>query len=326
MSSIHFTTQARHSRCLEGASSPLGLGCQTPVLLLVHKRPAHTQGVLAILRQVRPKTLLVAADGPETDAQCQAVRELVMAAVDWECRLETRFSALRQGCRQGVAGALDWAFSRHEECIILEDDCVPDTSFFPFCEALLARYRDVPDVMQICGSNLTGMSRAGESYYFSRFGPVWGWATWRRAWNAYDVEMRAWPELRNSRRLRELCPEHFEASWRRKVFDKVASGRLDTWDYQWAFAKLLRGGLSIIPAGNLISNVGFGEDATHTKNAQAALAALPTVRLEASLRHPAAPIAWLEADRAYLNRVVGLPKTPLSPRALRHMIQSFCRP
>ncbi len=311
MALIHSTTQARHSRCLEGASPPLG--CQTPVLLLVHKRPAHTQAVLAVLRQVRPKTLLVAADGPETDAQCQAVRELVLAAVDWECRLETRFSALWQGCRQGVAGALDWAFSRHEKLIILEDDCLPDTSFFPWCETLLDRYENDSRVMQICGSNLTGcMPPDGASGYFSRFGPIWGWATWRRVWRLYDVDIQGWPKLRQSSELKRLCPEPFEAEWRREVFDSVHSGGLDTWDYQWAFARMAHEMVSIFPAVNLIQNIGFGPGATHTTAADAARLSVPTSEMLLPPRLPAAITPWQEADRLYLEKIVGLPRTRLA--------------
>ena len=148
----------------------------------------------------------------------------MMKSIDWPCQVETRFLEEQQGCRNAVSSALDWAFGLHDQLIILEDDCVPHPSFFAFCAAMLERFQEEPEVMQICGSNLTGMRPVGQSYYFSRFGPIWGWASWRRAWHAYDVEMKAWSSLRNSPQLRQLCPEPFEADWRREVLDAVHRG------------------------------------------------------------------------------------------------------
>ncbi len=207
-------------------------GCTTPVLFLIHRRPEITARVLAAIREARPTHLLVAADGSEADAHCQETRRLVLAGIDWPCEVVTRFLAVRQGCKRAVASALDWAFGLHEQLIILEDDCLPHPGFFSFCADMLDRYRESPEVMQICGSNLLGMQPSGQSYFFSRFGPIWGWASWRRAWQAYDVELRAWPEVRKQGRLQQLCPEPFEAGWRQEVLDEVHGGHLDTWDYQ----------------------------------------------------------------------------------------------
>jgi hypothetical protein len=300
-----------------------GSPCHIPVLFLIHRRLGPTTRVMAALRLARPEILLIAADGPHDDPRCTQVREQVLAGIDWPCQVQARFLDEQQGCRKAVSSALDWAFGLHEQLIILEDDCLPHPRFFPFCETMLDRFKAVPEVMQVCGSNLTGMQPAGQSYYFSRFGPIWGWASWRRAWQAYDVEMKAWAELRNSTQLCLLCPQPFEASWRREVLDPVHRGEVDTWDYQWAFAKLRCGGLNIIPAVNLVSNIGFGPEATHTLNSADPRADLATQELPTPLHHPQSITAWQEADRAYLSHVVGLPEKVCSFRGMRRILRSI---
>lgn len=279
--------------------------------------------VLAAVKLARPGVLLIAADGPREDARCEEVRRQVLGGIDWPCEVATRFLDEQQGCRGAVSSALDWAFGLHERVIILEDDCLPHPSFFAFCEAMLDRFQEAPEVMQVCGSNLTGLRREGQSYHFSRFGPIWGWASWRRAWQAYDVEMKSWDGMKNSARLRQLCPEPFEAGWRREVLDAVSRGTVDTWDYQWAYAKLLRGGLNIVPAVNLVSNIGFGAEATHTLNAADPRAALATQELAPPYQHADSINAWQAADQAYLRLVVGLPAKACSFAALRRILRSL---
>ncbi|WP_395752792.1 glycosyltransferase family 2 protein [Prosthecobacter sp.] len=278
---------------------------------------------MAAIKQARPEVLLVAADGPREDPRCTQVRDHVLAAIDWPCRVQTRFLDELQGCRKAVSSALDWAFGLHEQLIILEDDCLPHPSFFVFCAAMLDRFKNSPEVMQICGSNLTGMRSPGHSYCFSRFGPIWGWASWRRAWQAYDVAMKEWPAVRDSPLLRQCCPEPCEAAWRREVLGAVYRGEVDTWDYQWAFAKLRLGGLNIVPSVNLISNIGFGPDATHTLNSADPRAGLAVQDLPSPLQHPATITAWQEADRAYLTQVVGLPAKAISLQGMRRWVRSL---
>ncbi len=290
----------------------------TPVLFLIYRRPEQTAQVLSAIRAARPPVLLVAADAPHPERTeevrlCQEVRKATLRGIDWPCDVQTHFSEQHLGCRRAVAGALEWAFSLHEKLIILEDDCLPDTSFFPWCETLLDRYENDSRVMQICGSNLTGcMPPDGASGYFSRFGPIWGWATWRRVWRLYDVDIQGWPKLRQSSELKRLCPEPFEAEWRREVFDSVHSGGLDTWDYQWAFARMVHEMVSIFPTVNLIQNIGFGPGATHTTAADAARLSVPTSEALLPPRLPEAITPWQEADRLYLEKIVGLPRTRLA--------------
>ncbi|MBB5030454.1 hypothetical protein HNQ65_000008 [Prosthecobacter vanneervenii] len=293
------------------------------MLFLIHRRLGPATRVMSALKLARPEVLLIAADGPHDDARCADVREQMLNKIDWPCQVATRFLDEQMGCRNAVSSALDWAFGLHEQLIILEDDCVPHACFFAFCSAMLDRYKNESEVMQICGSNLTGMRPAEQSYFFSRFGPIWGWASWRRAWQAYDVEMKEWSTLRNSTRLHQLCPEPFEAGWRHEVLEAVYRGEVDTWDYQWAFAKLRSGGLNIVPAVNLVSNIGFGEDATHTTNADDPRAEMEIHELASPLRHADKIIAWQEADRAYLTQVVGLPESIWSAKGIRRSLRSL---
>lgn len=298
----------------------------TPVLFLIHRRPEVTARVLAAIREARPVQLLIAADGPEDDPRCQECRSLVRDAVDWPCEVETRLLARNEGCKRAVAGALDWAFSRHERVIVLEDDCLPHPSFFPFCDEMLERYAEAAEVMQICGSNVTGHEPASEaSYFFSRFGPIWGWASWRRAWAHYDVAMGDWPAMRASSDLRGQCPTSMEWLWRKQVFDAVHRGEIDTWDYQWAYAKMKTGSLSIVPRQNLVSNLGFGPGATHTHDAGDPRARLPALAMAFPLASPLDTAPDKEADARYRQKVVGLPPRALSMRGLQWLARYFLR-
>ena len=253
----------------------------TPVALLVFNRPELTAQVFAAVREARPPRLLVVADGPRTgrrddQEKCAEVRRIV-GRIDWPCDVMLNYSEENLGCKLRVSSGLDWVFEQVEEAIILEDDCLPDLSFFRFCQELLAYYRYHEKIMMICGTNLLRNWKSEiQSYHFSNNGGVWGWASWRRAWQYYDVKMSLWqdPVIRL-----KICNElGSDRLFRQKAleFDRVAAGGVDTWDYQWSFAQLLQSGLAVIPATNLVSNNGFGADATHTVNPRTKYAKTPT--------------------------------------------------
>ncbi len=273
-----------------------GLTAASPraaVLFIVFNRPDVTLRVLEAIRAARPPRLYIAADGPrpgrpaETEA-CAAVRAQVLAAIDWPCTVETLFRAENLGCRRAVSEAISWFFG-HEECgIILEDDCLPHASFFPYCEELLARYAHDTRVLHISGSNLLrGWHRDPDySYFFSQYVGIWGWATWRRAWQLYDAATPLLPELDRKRYLQNRFFHRLEQRMALQPLWATHTGQLDTWDYQWAFTLLSQSGLSITPGCNLISNIGFGGQATHTHNVDHPWANLPTQALPLPLRHP----------------------------------------
>lgn len=278
--------------------------CRSPVTLLIFNRPDVTARVFARVAAQRPPRLLVVADGPrprrpEDVAACAAARA-VTEQVDWPCEVSRDYAASNLGCRRRIASGLDWAFGLVDRSIILEDDCLPDASFFRYCDELLERYLDAPMVMHVAGTSVSLRWRerltrgGGASYLFSRYAPVWGWATWRRAWAHYDGEMRDWPALRGEWLERALGDPRGAAYWR-TLFDLVYDGRIDTWDWQWNLACWRARGLSALPNVNLVENVGFGAGATNT-TASAWSAAAGAEAMQFPLVHPPLLRRNLEAD------------------------------
>jgi hypothetical protein len=240
---------------------------RSPVLFLVFNRPDMTQRVFAAIRKVRPARLFIAADGARRDilgeaGLCNQVRRIVFDGIDWPCEVKTLFRDKNLGCKEAVSSAITWFFEQVEEGVILEDDCLPDLSFFRFCQELLDKYRYDERVMMIAGSNFHPEQCGKASYYFSRYTHIWGWATWRRAWQKYDLSMKSWPGYRNQRLLNDFLSE--EAAERTiKAFDSAFQGRGSTWDVQWLFACWAGRGVSVVPNINLVSNIDSG--GTHMK-------------------------------------------------------------
>ena len=236
---------------------------ETPVALFIFNRPDLTARVFAAIAAQKPRRLLVVADGPRDEAErarCGQARAVV--DVDWECEVERLYSHGNLGCKARVSSGLDWVFERASEAIVLEDDCLPSASFFGFCAEMLERYRDDERVMHISGNNFVPLSDASADYGFSKYVHVWGWASWRRAWRHYDVEAARWPEVRAD--ILASCADAFERRYWNRALESVFLGELDTWDYQWALACWIQNGLAITPRVNLVSNLGFRADATHT--------------------------------------------------------------
>ncbi len=272
----------------------------SPVAFFVYRRPEQTRRVFKAIAAARPPHLLVVADGPRSEderAACLAARA-VLDEVDWPCRVERHFADTNLGCRRRVSSGLDWVFSRVEEAIILEDDCLPHPDFFPFCETLLARYRDDPRILHIAGTDPNpGPPRGEASYYGSRYPSIWGWATWRRAWRGYDVNLDAWPALKAAQGHLAWFDAPEEAAHFGAVWDEIRNGTLDTWDAQWLFHCRRSGGLALVPNGNMVTNIGFQDDATHTRDRRHPFAHLPARPPAFPLRHPAELVADAAADR-----------------------------
>ncbi len=263
---------------------------KVPVLFLIFNRPDTTQVVFNEIRKAKPKLLFIAADGPRKDhpediVLCQKARETV-DHVDWDCTIMTLFRDENLGCKIGVSSAIDWFFSKVDEGIILEDDCLPDQSFFPFCQELLEKYRDDERIMMISGDNFQfGRNVTNNSYYFSRYFHIWGWATWKRAWKHYDVDIKAWPEIRQNGSLRNILSENKVVKYWESIFNSVYNGLINTWDYQWVFSCWIQGGLSIIPNQNLVSNIGFDANGTHT-HGDSIFSKMPVKNMKFPLVHP----------------------------------------
>jgi hypothetical protein len=272
----------------------------TPVLFLVFNRPDTTRVVFDRIRKIQPKYLFVAADGPRKNKpddiiKCKAARKII-DEVDWDCELKTLFRESNLGCKIAVSSAIDWFFENVEEGIILEDDCLPDLSFFGFCELLLEKYRNDKRIMHIGGANFQdGKIRGDGSYYFSKISHVWGWATWKRAWDKYNVNIPDFQEFVNQNTIAKAYPHKDMQKFFLKNFEMVFRNERDTWDYQWVYTLVVNNGLSIIPNKNLISNIGFDSDATHTTLKFHPLANKPVEKID-EIIHPSRIISNTNAD------------------------------
>jgi len=264
----------------------------TPVALVVFNRPRLTEIVFSAIAQVRPSKLFVIADGPRPGhasdiPKCVETRAII-DRVDWPCEVLRNYSDVNLGCKMRPASGIDWVFSMVEDAIVLEDDCVPHPTFFRFCQELLEEYRHDQRLMMISGTNLLGKWKSDQqSYHFSYHGGNWGWASWRRAWQYFDVEMRLWAEPEVKARIRDVVANPALYPSIETAFDAVHSGTMvDAWDYQWYFARLLQSGLSVVPSVNLVSNIGFGEEASHTSTAKSPIANLPVYPMSFPLKRP----------------------------------------
>jgi hypothetical protein len=273
----------------------------TPVALLIFNRPDTTERVFNAIAEARPPKLLVVADGPrpqrDGEAELCAQTRAIINRVDWDCDVITEFADSNMGCKRRVASGIDWIFEQVEEAIILEDDCLPDPSFFRYCEEMLTRYRDNERVGMVSGGNLQfGWQRGSGSYYFSKYTHIWGWASWRRAWKHYDRDLTLWPAFRDQGLLTQFFETPGEQEYWRNSFQWVHEGSLDTWDVSWTFTAITHGMLQVVPNVNLISNIGFGANATHT-HVVGVHANMPTQPIEFPLVHPMFVLADIEADR-----------------------------
>lgn len=285
----------------------IGYKVQSPVLFMVFNRPSPTARVFDEIRKAKPPRLYISADGPRVTRVGEAeiveeVRAFILANIDWDCEVKTLFRTQNHGCKVAISSSIEWFFLHEEEGIILEDDCLPSSSFFEFCDEMLRVYRNNKSIGMIAGSNLMGMSEALRSdYYFSKYVLIWGWATWRDRWiGTYDVDMKCWPTARLSA-SDWLYGDIGEVENWRAIFEAVFNGSIDTWDYQWVFANWINKRLSVIPRVNLISNIGFGHGATHTTRKTKA-SNLPRNILDFPIRHPESVTRSVEADHAFYLR------------------------
>lgn len=278
----------------------------TPILFIVFNRPDTTAKVFAAIKKLQPRQLFIVADGPRNEQdreKCAAVREIV-SDIDWDCQVKTLFRDKNLGVKLAGSSAIDWFFSQVEQGIILEDDCLPDQSFFWYCQELLEYYKDNEKIWHISGDNFQ-KHKIADSYYFSQIPHIWGWATWRRAWQYYDLNIRDFPDFRKQHKINQLFSKKIWQWFWLDVFNKNYLGQDNGWDFQWAFAMFNHGGLAIHPQVNLISNIGFGAEASHSFNPLSSFANLPTLPLSFPLKHPSAIIIDQQADCLVMSRNLG---------------------
>ena len=241
----------------------------TPVAFIIFNRPDTTKEVFEQIRKAAPKKLYLISDAPRAGREDDIVkveetRKYVEEHVDWDCEVYKNYAETNMGCRDRVASGISWVLKQEERTIILEDDVVPAQEFFRFCQEMLEAYEDNPRVMTVSGTNLLKSYRLGTPYTFSCFSSIWGWATWRRAWEKYDIDVADWPEVKKAGTMKKVQNGLAYLFLKRNV-ESVYTKKKDTWDIQWDYCRHKHHGLGIVPRENLICNIGFGrEDATHT--------------------------------------------------------------
>jgi hypothetical protein len=240
------------------------------VLLLVFNRPKETRKVFERIREIKPKRFFVSADGarghkPGEHEKCQAVKNIV-TNIDWDCQVHYNFFEKNLGCRDAISSGISWFFEHVEAGIIFEDDCVPDISFFSFCDELLGKYKHDERIYCINGNNFLSSSpfAASYSYFFSKYNHCWGWATWKRAWLHFDKNVAFWNSWKNTPEWESLFDSHTELVYWKRIFQRLYEQRMNSWAYAWTASIWYHQGISITPSVNLVTNIGYGEAATHT--------------------------------------------------------------
>lgn len=273
---------------------------KSAVLFLIFNRPDVTAKVFEQIQKVKPPRMYIAADGPRNEKEneetlCQETRS-VIDRIDWDCQVKTLFRNENLGCKYAVSSGIDWFFENEEEGIILEDDCLPSADFFVFCDEMLEKYRFDTRIRHIGGSNLQSGNKWGDAtYYYSNLTHVWGWASWRRAWNDYDVELTKYKNIDANYYFKNIFNDDILVESWVAIFNKLVKNGIDTWDYQWTITNFFNNGLSIIPNVNLISNIGFGVNATHTRNSNDKASNIKIQKLH-EITHPLVVLPQKEAD------------------------------
>jgi hypothetical protein len=217
------------------------------------------------IRKAKPRRLYISSDGPRSDKKGEKqkvldLRKKLVDAVDWDCKVKTLFRDKNLGCRKAMSGAITWFFKNEEDGIILEDDCLPNQSFFKFCEELLDYYKDDKRIMHISGSQFIKNYKSKYSYYFAKIEHCWGWATWADRWEYYGTDLKDYSE----ENLKKFSKNKNVQNYWKNILEKMKRGEIDSWAYQWTFKIVERNGFCINPSVNLVSNIGFGDNSTHT--------------------------------------------------------------
>lgn len=243
---------------------------EVPILLLIFNRPDETSVVFEKIRKIQPTKLFISGDGPRLgnsndEAKIVETRNLVLNNIDWDCECLTNFSEQNLGCGRSVSNGISWFFENVPFGIILEDDCSPQIDFFNYAKELLIKYKNDLNIWHISGNSIVNQNvfkrRDTSSYYYSNFNHVWGWATWANRWNYYDFKLS---NITETNFIKERFSLVKDIEFWENLFFKMKNSEIDTWDYQWTFAMWYNNGISIVPKINLIENIGFGENATHT--------------------------------------------------------------
>ncbi|MBL4783976.1 MAG: hypothetical protein JKY49_00965 [Cohaesibacteraceae bacterium] len=297
----------------------------TPILFLIFRQPEITRRVFEQIRIARPKKLFISADGPRSEfpndiKECEETRAVV-SKIDWECEVKTRYLPKNVGLKNAVSSAIEWFFDHVEEGIILEYDCLPDPSFFKYCQTMLERYRHDTRIYSVSGNNIQADIRRGDGdYYYSRITGIWGWATWKRSWKTWRPNLEDYDKFRSHSVIRSIISDKTAQNFWIKSFDQVHNGfNTSTWAFCLIYAQFIQGSYCIVPNQNLIKNIGFGPNATNAGDPKHPLANLSVTSIN-NYRSPSFFVPDLEADNESSVRAAYQRPNPWYVRIPRRLI------
>ncbi len=261
---------------------------EAPILFIIFNRPRTTEIVFERIKKLQPKVLYIAADGPRTnndkDVQLCTEARRITENINWKCKVKRLYRVSNLGCGKAVSGAISWFFKNVTAGVIIEDDCLFDESFYRFTCKMLDKFKDDTTVMHISGDNFLSKNMLDSSvYYFSKYVHVWGWATWRYSWNKYDYHMKNWNNKNLLQKINFIEGSLWEKLYWTSKFDSVSYKITDTWDYQWIYTVMENKGRAIVPGTNLVSNIGFGNEASHTSGVNHYMSELKTKSMDAKI-------------------------------------------
>jgi hypothetical protein len=310
---------------------------QTPILFIIYKNPSITKIVFDKIRELKPTVLFISADGAKTDlyedvAEITATRE-VTELIDWDCNIYRRYSEKNLGCKLAVSGAITWFFENVEQGIILEYDCLPSTDFFVFCESLLEKYKNDIQISSITGNNFDyvmnnngslSSERNSASYYYSSLAKIWGWATWRRAWNNFDINLSKFQEYQNSNFItNQVIKKKHQKYWMNKIRQVVEGKNKTTWAFIWVFTHLSNKSFCVTPSVNLVSNIGFSDLGTHARNPKDILSNIPIIPMSMPLKTPKVVEINFLADARFTNLLMESEKNDRRIVFLKSLVPQF---
>lgn len=269
------------------------------VVVFIYKRHNNFNEIVSSLHTYAPSRIYIVADGPKIgeEGDCDRTRHKLEELIDWPCQVHKNYSQTNLGLKERFRTGMDWVFSHEDRAIIIEDDCVPHPSFFLYCEELLEKYQDDSRIASISGNNfLFGRTLVKDSYYFSRYPLIWGWATWRRAWQGYDSDLKSWTVGGNNSWLSQYLVDFIPSLYWRLIFDLVKTGKIRTWDYQFTYHCFRRSMLHIIPQVNMVTNLGDDGIATNTK-VKTKTIGLRRSKISFPLQHPRHVVRHIMADK-----------------------------
>jgi hypothetical protein len=260
----------------------------TPVLILVYNRPFQTKVLIDSLRKIRPKKIFISSDGPKIntlDAKQNHEVKNILKKINWTKEIKLNYMNKNYGCKEAVSRGIKWFFSKVKMGIILEDDCIPNKDFFFFTQKMLNKYKNNKNIYVVSGNNfLDNKVKINESYYFSKYNHCWGWATWARAWKNYDKNLHKWNSFKKSKSWKNKFIISLERKYWERIFNLCYKKKIDSWAYPWLYSIWLKNGLSILPKSNLVENIGFNLDATHTFSHKKLN--FPAKKIERKIIHP----------------------------------------